>query len=612
MSSSYAPTGKAKLTDNGYTLDGRWSFSSGCDHASWVLLGGIVTDDEGKPVDFCTFLLPASDYTIDDVWDTVGLRGTGSNDIVVDNAFVPEHRALSFTGVTKIACPGHQVNTGALYRIPFGSIFSYAITTPIIGMATGAYAAHVDYQRQRVRASYVGQRSAEDPFAQVRIAEAAALIDAAWLALERDMTELMGTRPATREDPAAAAAAHPAGPGDRHRPGHPRGGPAVRELRRAGAEDGHADPAVLAGRARGPGARDQRPGTGAVHVRPRRVRPRRAPGCDVLTGGGTACTCTTTKQAATRARRWSCCTAAARAPPACPTSSKNLPVFAEHFRTLVVDQPGYGKSDKPQVQGNYFTFAAEALKDLLDELGIDQAHLVGNSLGGGTAVRFALSYPERAGRLVLMGPGGLSLNVFAPDPTEGVRRLAEFGAPPGPSREKMAAFLRTLVFDQRLVTDELIDERFAAASDPDSLKAMASMGASFFDPASYEQGLLWREAHRLQAPGAADLGPRGPGQPGRRRAGGDEDDPPRPAARVRRLRALGAAGEGRRIQPAGHRVPGRRQHMISSLGYLRIESADPGAWREFGLKILGMTEGPRARKKAPSTCGWTISRPVWS
>jgi 4,5:9,10-diseco-3-hydroxy-5,9,17-trioxoandrosta-1(10),2-diene-4-oate hydrolase len=176
----------------------------------------------------------------------------------------------------------------------------------------------------------------------------------------------------------------------------------------------------------------------------------------------------------------------------------NLPAFAEHFRTLVVDQPGYGKSDKPPVQGNYFTFAATALEDLLDELGIQTAHLVGNSLGGGTAVRFALQNPERAGRLVLMGPGGLSLNVFAPDPTEGVRRLAEFGAPPGPSREKMEVFLRTLVFDQRLVTEELIDERYAAASDPDSLQAMAAMGASFFDPASYEQGLLWREAHRLR------------------------------------------------------------------------------------------------------------------
>src|SRR5215813_825739 len=62
MSSSYAPTGRAKLTRGGYRLDGRWSFSSGCDHASWVLLGGIVTDDAGQPVDFCTFLLPASDY----------------------------------------------------------------------------------------------------------------------------------------------------------------------------------------------------------------------------------------------------------------------------------------------------------------------------------------------------------------------------------------------------------------------------------------------------------------------------------------------------------------------------------------------------------------------
>src|SRR5215813_12768627 len=94
MSSSYAPTGKAKLTRGGYRLDGRWSFSSGCDHASWVLLGGIVTDDEGNQVDFRTFLLPLGDYRIEDVWDTVGLRGTGSNDIVVDDVFVPEYRSL--------------------------------------------------------------------------------------------------------------------------------------------------------------------------------------------------------------------------------------------------------------------------------------------------------------------------------------------------------------------------------------------------------------------------------------------------------------------------------------------------------------------------------------
>ena len=162
----------------------------------------------------------------------------------------------------------------------------------------------------------------------------------------------------------------------------------------------------------------------------------------------------------------------------------NLPVFAQGFRTLVPDLPGFGRSDKPPVTGNYFTFAADALAGLLDALGIERAHLVGNSLGGGTAVRFALRYPERAGRLVLMAPGGLGLNVLSADPTEGVRRLA--------------AFLRTLVFDQRLVTDELIDERYADAAEPESLAAMAELGASFFDPATAEDGMLWREAHRLR------------------------------------------------------------------------------------------------------------------
>ena len=106
---------------------------------------------------------------------------------------------------------------------------------------------------------------------------------------------------------------------------------------------------------------------------------------------------------------------------------RNLPVFAQAVPHAVPDLPGFGRSAKPPVTGNYFTFAADALAGLLDALGIERAHLVGNSLGGGTAVRFALRYPERAGRLVLMAPGGLSLNVLAADPTEGVRRLAAFG-----------------------------------------------------------------------------------------------------------------------------------------------------------------------------------------
>jgi 3-hydroxy-9,10-secoandrosta-1,3,5(10)-triene-9,17-dione monooxygenase len=128
---------------------------------------------------------------IDDVWNTVGLRGTGSNDIVVDGAFVPEHRSLSFTDVTRCRTPGQEANPGPLFRLPYGSVFSYSITAPVIGMATGAYDAHVEYQRKRVRASYAGQKAAEDPHGQVRVAQAAAEIDAAWLALERNMADLM-------------------------------------------------------------------------------------------------------------------------------------------------------------------------------------------------------------------------------------------------------------------------------------------------------------------------------------------------------------------------------------------------------------------------------------
>jgi 4,5:9,10-diseco-3-hydroxy-5,9,17-trioxoandrosta-1(10),2-diene-4-oate hydrolase len=94
-----------------------------------------------------------------------------------------------------------------------------------------------------------------------------------------------------------------------------------------------------------------------------------------------------------------------------------------------------------------------------------------------------------------MGPGGLSVNVFAPDPTEGVRALSQFGA--APSREKLERFLRLMVHDQSLITAELIEERYAAASTPESRAAMAAMGRSFSGP-DYQDGMLWREAHRLR------------------------------------------------------------------------------------------------------------------
>ena len=188
VSSSYAPTGRITPVEGGFRVSGRWSFSSGCDHADWVFLGGLITGPDGLPTDMRTFLLPRPDYRVDDVWDTVGLRGSGSNDIVVEDAFVPEHRTLSFANTSDLRCPGQELNPEPLYRLPFASVFTSTITTPIIGIAEGAYAAYTAATRERFRVSY-GQKVTDDPFAQVRIARAASEIDAAWTLLSRNIGE---------------------------------------------------------------------------------------------------------------------------------------------------------------------------------------------------------------------------------------------------------------------------------------------------------------------------------------------------------------------------------------------------------------------------------------
>jgi 4,5:9,10-diseco-3-hydroxy-5,9,17-trioxoandrosta-1(10),2-diene-4-oate hydrolase len=175
-----------------------------------------------------------------------------------------------------------------------------------------------------------------------------------------------------------------------------------------------------------------------------------------------------------------------------------LPLFADRFRTILLDQPGFGDSEKTEIVGNFFTFAADALLAFLDELGIERVHLLGNSLGGGTATRFALTYPERVGRLILMGPGGLSVNLFHADPTEGIKRLFDFSG--DPSRESLEAFMRTMVVNQDLITPELVEERFAHATAPGAQRAMASMGASMMKPDTYEDGFVWRDAYKLRRP----------------------------------------------------------------------------------------------------------------
>ena len=119
----------------------------------------------------------------------IGLSGTGSNDIVVDDVFVPEAFTLSMGATGQCKGPGQEQNTSDLYKLPFHSIFTGTITTPIIGMAMGAYDEHVEMQQKRTRAAYLGEKASLDPFAAVRIARASSEIDAAWALLVNNIRE---------------------------------------------------------------------------------------------------------------------------------------------------------------------------------------------------------------------------------------------------------------------------------------------------------------------------------------------------------------------------------------------------------------------------------------
>ena len=179
VSSSYAPMGAGTVVDGGYLVNGSWNWSSGCDHATWTFVGGPVIKD-GKPVDFGSFLIPLPEYEIDDVWHVVGLKGTGSNTLKVKDVFVPRHRFLSYKSMNDRTAGGLQTNTAPVYKMPWGTVHPTTISAPIVGMAYGAYAAHVEHQGKRVRAAFAGEKAKDDPFAKVRIAEAASDIDAAW------------------------------------------------------------------------------------------------------------------------------------------------------------------------------------------------------------------------------------------------------------------------------------------------------------------------------------------------------------------------------------------------------------------------------------------------
>ncbi|WP_216902415.1 hydroxylase, partial [Nocardia alni] len=181
MASPYAAQGTAVPTDGGWIVKGHWNFSSGTDHCDWVVLGTLVCDEKGAPVQPPTMMhvvIPRKDYTIvDDSWDVIGLSGTGSKDVIVDGAFIPAYRTIGADEVAEGEVAAERAGrTETLYKMPFWAMFPLGITAAVIGICEGALAAHLDYQRNRISA--MGVRIKDDPYVLSAISENAADIAA--------------------------------------------------------------------------------------------------------------------------------------------------------------------------------------------------------------------------------------------------------------------------------------------------------------------------------------------------------------------------------------------------------------------------------------------------
>ncbi|KQN42594.1 flavin-dependent monooxygenase [Pseudomonas sp. Leaf48] len=187
--STYMPAARVMVVEGGYRISGRWGFSSGSEHCQWVFLGGILPADGELAAEHGTFLLPRSDYQIERNWDVLGLRGTGSHDIVVEDIFVPAHRVQRTNNWTLEATPGRLINTNPIYAIPFAQVFSRAVSTSAIGALQGAINEFRDNAAKHIGKH--GARTADDPVAQTAVAEAMVTVDSLRLVLERNYEHLM-------------------------------------------------------------------------------------------------------------------------------------------------------------------------------------------------------------------------------------------------------------------------------------------------------------------------------------------------------------------------------------------------------------------------------------
>jgi 4,5:9,10-diseco-3-hydroxy-5,9,17-trioxoandrosta-1(10),2-diene-4-oate hydrolase len=149
--------------------------------------------------------------------------------------------------------------------------------------------------------------------------------------------------------------------------------------------------------------------------------------------------------------------------------ARNIGALAERYRVIVPDLPRFGRSSKVVITQPRLDYLSGVIRGLMDEIGLGQAHFVGNSMGGQAALKLAIDTPARVGRLVLVAPAPLRHSVFTPMPADAVRQIAGYYQGEGPTREKMRLLLTSLVANPASVTDELLEQRYAASIEPEVL-----------------------------------------------------------------------------------------------------------------------------------------------
>lgn len=190
-----SPRGTAQRTAGGYLLNGRWPYASGADHGDWVLIGCRgVRNAAGESCPSLIVVMPKADVAIDDTWFTMGMRGTGSKDIVLDNITIPEHYAVPMAEAQMGTVPGIDV---PLYRLPIRASLATMLLGTIVGMAERGLRTFIEQTRTR-RDAYSATPKVDSAGMQRRVAEASAEIACAWALAQQncDMLEqAMGRDP---------------------------------------------------------------------------------------------------------------------------------------------------------------------------------------------------------------------------------------------------------------------------------------------------------------------------------------------------------------------------------------------------------------------------------